>query len=151
MLIIAVISIFITLIVEVFIGRLFLFNPLSFKRDRITNNSYYSYKKPITVIIKTDDKLKELTKIDDSVRFIYNELKRSELIGPIYDIKIDKTYNLQYKGQLNIQSQKCQILTKIRWYGENADICSTTGGFGGEAFVKITTELKIFLNKLFNN
>ncbi|MEQ8156392.1 MAG: hypothetical protein ABRQ25_16190 [Clostridiaceae bacterium] len=139
------------ILLGIIINTVFLFNPFTFKKEKAVYLPFTWYRKPITFLVSVNGTTKELYMMDENAKFIYKELNKTEVLGSLFDSKLRLQYNIEEKGQLNIQSYKNGIVTKIRWYGENSDVCSTTGDFGYEAIVKMTPELKEYLNNLFVN
>ena len=137
------------ILIGIILNTIFLFNPLTFRKDKATQLPYPCYRKPITFFVKGNGQIKELHDMNESAKFIYRELNKVEVLGSLFDNNLRQQYNITEKAQLNINSYKNGVVTKIRWYGENSDVCSTTGNFGYEAIVKMTPELKEHLNTLF--
>lgn len=139
------------ILIGIILNTVFLFNPLTFRKDKATHLPYTWYRKPITFFVQGNGPTKELLEMDESPKFIYTELNKVEVLGSLFDNNLRQQYNTTEKGQLDMKSYKNGIVTKIRWYGETSDVCSTTGNFGYEAIVKMTPELKEHLNTLFTD
>ena len=91
--------------------------------------------------------------MDNTVKDIYKELGKSEVLGPILEANIKEQLNIgDAQGQLLIQSSKGEILKQIYWYGNDSDICSTTVLYDNKAFqayIKMTPKLKEDITDLF--
>lgn len=134
------------------ISNVFLFNPLTFKRDRITHRPYTYYKKPITYVLVTAGGAKELKNMSTDAIFVYSELKRCEILGSISDENLRKQLKLvNQEGLIQIITWSNLNLSKIRWYGKDSDVCSISGQFDttSEVWVKMTPKLKENLNEIF--
>ncbi|WP_432408392.1 hypothetical protein [Wukongibacter sp. M2B1] len=155
--IIIILVILVTLIFAV--DAMFLFNPLTFKRDAITHHHYTRYRKPMVYIVSLYGDDKKIDNGNDDVRKMYQELKQSEFIGFAFDEDLKKQLGLtEERGKIMIKSELKFVgtLSEIAWYGSDSDICrismsdpSTGYRLDFDGFIKMTPELKVHINSLF--
>lgn len=133
-------------------NNFFLFNPFTYKRDHITHDSFASYTKPVSILLMKNGDSMEIQDVEKDVKKIYKELRKSEVVGPVYDKGLREETKLPYtKGLINIQSRK-YVVTKIDWYGKNSDYCSLMTVYDDKVYdsvIKMTPELRELLNSYF--
>jgi len=143
----------------IYFNSTYFFSPILYKPDSITYLPFYWYKRPMTYQYYTykNNKIKsEIKDSDSDIRFIYDELKKSKIIGP--GVLIDnKKYNIpdDYIGELSIWSsigKERGMVNNITWYGSKINICKVTGMYKlnqhdttCDLYIEVTKPLSEFL------
>jgi hypothetical protein len=158
--VIIILILLIPIIVSIYIHKKYFFNPITFKQDSITYLPFTWYEKPLTYsyISRTNGKIKgKNIKNDKDINFMYKELKKSKLIGPIISMN-RMIENKPLAGELIIYSSKSGecVVTDIRCYGRTSDICEVSGQItigdnkiNTDLLIKPTSNLKKFFDKKF--
>jgi hypothetical protein len=139
-----------------YIHSKYFFNPITFKEDNITYLPFTWYQKPMIYSYRSlvNNKIKgENIERDKDISFIYRELKKSKIIGPI-QLNNGAEPIKPLIGNLTIKSSKsggCNVTT-LMWYGKESNICEVSGGFlinnqrtNTNLVIEITSDLKNFL------
>lgn len=143
----------VALIVGIILNSIFLFNPLTFRKDDITPFDWHDYRKPIEVVYyywDTNEGWKETNIVKDGkeARFIVSELKKVNEIE--YYLK-DFLIPFEKRGReckviirRVLAKSKYQNMLQFNYF-ENGDISD----FSGSNYIKLTKELKtLLLSKL---
>ena len=142
-----------------YIRSTYFFSPIFFKTDSITYLPFYEYKRPMTYQYYSykNNKVKgDIKDGEDDISFIYDELKKSKIIGP--GVIIDsKKYNIpdEYIGELSIWSsigKERGMVNNITWYGSKTNICKVTAMYklsqqstACDLYIEVTKPLSEFL------
>lgn len=150
------ISIALLFCTSMYIHSKYFFNTITFKKDNITYLPFSWYQKPMVYSYRsfTNNKVKgEKIENNKDISFIYRELKKSKIIGPIQLINRTES-DKPLIGDLNINSSKsggCTVTTLL-WYGKESDICEVSGEVlinnqrtTTNLIIEITSDLRKFL------
>lgn len=155
------------LLIVLVIGKLiynfntYFYNPYLFEEDQITYLPYTAYKKTmgytVTDYCKQDNS--EFLMNKKEIKFIYNELKKGEILG---DSVNDSYFLTSPVGCITIYSdidnnKGMAIVSEIIWYGEEYDYVKVSGEFevkgekmSGYLYIKMTPDIKEFFSSKFN-
>ena len=145
---------------SLYIHSKYFFNPITFKKDNITYLPFSWYEKPMMYSYEslTNKNISsENIQSDKDINFIYRELKKSKIIGPI-QLENGTELSKPLIGQLIINSSKsggCTVTT-LKWFGKDSDVCEVSGEFlinnkrtTTKLIIEITSDLKSFLMSKF--
>jgi hypothetical protein len=141
------------------LNNTYFFNPVFFKKDRITHLPYDCYQKTMAYTYEKggfSGKKNNLIRNDQHIRFLYEQFKQSKVIGNA----VSKQRNLGRPfGCIAIYSdvdspRQSSIVTEFYWYGKSVnEIAEVTGRINpklvGYLYIKMTPELRRFLKENF--
>ena len=138
---------------SLYVHSKYFFNPLTFKEDNITYLPFSWYEKPMkySYVSFVNGNIKgENIEREKDIKFIYAELKKSKIIGPV-QLKNGTVTSRQFVGGLVINSPKCTV-TVLKWFGKDSEVCEVSGEYiidnkktNTQLEVELTSDLKKFL------